>query len=468
MSQTFDLIIIGAGPGGYTAAIAAAQRGMKTALVEGDRLGGTCLNRGCIPAKALLHSSGLYREMTEAKNLGVFAEGLRYEMPVISARKVEVVSTIREGIESLVSANKIAYFSGRAIISHDKLVSVQTAEGEIVLSADKLLIATGAVPSVPPIPGLELPGVVSSNTLLEGETPDYKSLVIIGGGVIGMEFASFYSELGCQVTVIEAAPRILPSLDREFSQNLTMILKKQGVEIRTGCTVQSVTETPEGLSCLFSGRSGEETVIAQGVLVSVGRRAKEENLFGEGLSPAFDRGLVVNDRFETTVPGIFAIGDVTAGSIQLAHAAAAEAINAVSLMVGEEAPIDLSTVPACVYVSPEIASVGLTAEEAKAQGIAVKTGKYAMSGNGKTIITDQDRSFMKLLFDAETEVLLGAQLMCARASDLIGELSTALVNGLTASQLSAVIRPHPTFLEGVTEAVEDLFGRAIHTLPKKR
>lgn len=468
MSQSFDLIVIGAGPGGYTAAIAAAQRGMKTALVEGRRLGGTCLNRGCIPAKALLHSSGLYREMTEAKSLGVFAEGLRYEMPVISNRKAEVVSTIREGIESLIQANKIDYFSGQAIIAPDKTVLIRTAEGELELSAGKILIATGAVPSVPPIPGLELPGVVTSDTLLEGETPDYKSLVIIGGGVIGMEFASFYSELGCQVTVIEAAPRILPALDREFSQNLAMILKKQGVDIRTGCTVQSVTTSPEGLSCLFSSRSGEETVTAQGVLVSVGRRANVEGLFAEGLNPAFDRGLVVSERFETTEPGIFAIGDVTAGSIQLAHAAAAEAVNAVSLMAGEEAPIDLSAVPACVYVSPEIASVGLTAEEAKACGIVVKTGKYAMSGNGKTIITGQERSFMKLLFDAETEVLLGAQLMCARASDLIGELSTALVSGLTASQLSAVIRPHPTFLEGVTEAVEDLFGRAIHTMPKKR
>lgn len=468
MSQTFDLIVVGAGPGGYTAAIAAAQRGMKTALVEARKLGGTCLNRGCIPAKALLHSSGLYREMAEAKSLGIFAEGLHYEMPVISNRKAEVVSAIREGIDSLVQANKIAYFSGQAIIAPNRRVSLQTAEGELMLHADKILVATGAVPSLPPIPGLALPGVVTSDALLEGETPDYKSLVIIGGGVIGMEFASFYSELGCKVTVIEAAPRILPALDREFSQNLTMILKRQGVDIRTGCTVQSVTEAPEGLSCTFSAKGGEEAVTAQGVLVSVGRRANVEGLFAQGLIPAFDRGLIVNERFETTELGIFAIGDVTSGSIQLAHAAAAQAINAVSLMAGEAAPIDLSAVPACVYVSPEIASVGLTAEEAKARGIAVKTGKYAMSGNGKTIITGQERSFMKLLFDAETEVLLGAQLMCARASDLIGELSTALVNGLTATQLAAVIRPHPTFSEGVTEAVEDLFGHAIHTLPKKR
>ena len=223
MSQTFDLIVVGAGPGGYTAAIAAAQRGMKTALVEARKLGGTCLIRGCIPAKALLHSSGLYREMAEAKSLGIFAEGLHYAMPVISNRKAEVVSAIREGIDSLVQANKIAYFSGQAIIAPNRRVSLQTAEGELMLHADKILVATGAVPSLPPIPGLALPGVVTSDALLEGETPDYKSLVIIGGGVIGMEFASFYSELGCKVTVIEAAPRILPALDREFSQNLTMI-----------------------------------------------------------------------------------------------------------------------------------------------------------------------------------------------------------------------------------------------------
>ena len=468
MPQKYDLIVIGAGPGGYTAAIAAAQRNMKVAVIEAREAGGTCLNRGCIPTKALLHSAERYREMKESESLGIFAEKLSYDMEAICRRRDEVVLSVREGIESLIKANKIDLFNGTAKILSAEEVEISGAEGNTVLNAAKILIATGAEPSRPPIEGIDLSGVVTSDELLEGHAIDYKSLIIIGGGVIGVEFASVFSSLGCEVTIIEAMERIVPTLDREISQNLAMILKRRGVAINTGCSVERISEADGGLCCRFVGKNGVQELTAQGVLVSVGRKPNLSTLFGEGVNIEVRRGIVVDERFKTSVEGIYAIGDVTEGSIQLAHAAAAQAQNAVALMAGEEASIDLLTVPSCVYTSPEIASVGITAEQAKANGIETKTGKYAMSGNAKTIIEQQDRSFVKLVFDAETEVLLGAQMMCARASDLLGELSSAIVNKLTLKQLSAVIRPHPTFAEAVTEAVEDVEGLAIHTMPKPK
>ena len=467
MSHKYDLTVIGAGPGGYTAAIAAAQHGMKVALIESCETGGTCLNRGCIPAKTLLHSAELYREMKDAESIGIKAENLSYDMEAIYRRKDEVVNGIREGIESLVKANKIDLFNGTASILSAKEVSVTGTGENTVLDTERILIATGAAPVKPPIEGINLPGVLTSDELLEGKTIDYKSLVIIGGGVIGVEFASFFSALGCEVTIIEALDRIVPSLDREISQNLAMILKKRGVVINTGCSVERISVADGGLCCTLTGKNGTQEVTAQGVLVSVGRRPNLGGLFDRA-DVEVRRGILVDGHFETSVKGIYAIGDVTEGSIQLAHAAAAQAQNAVAYMVGEKPPIDLSIIPSCVYTSPEIASVGITAEQAKAQGIEIKTGKYALTGNGKTIIEQKERSFIKLVFDAQTEVLLGAQLMCARASDLVSELSSAVVNKLTEKQLASVIRPHPTFTEAVTEAVEDSEGRAIHIMPKPK
>ena len=466
MSRKYDLVVIGAGPGGYTAAIAAAQRGMRVALAEAREAGGTCLNRGCIPTKTLLHSAEFFREMKSAADVGIFAEGLSYDIDVLYRRKDEVVTGIRSGIESLIGANKIDLFRGRAKILSAGEVAVDGADEELILASDRILIATGSVPARPPIEGISLPGVVTSDGLLDGRSVDYKSLVIIGGGVIGVEFASVFSALGCEVTIIEATDRVVPTLDREISQNLSMILKKRGVIIHTGCTVESISESVGGFSCRFTGKTGEQEVTAQGVLISVGRKANINGLFADDLSIEVQRGIVIDEGFETSVKGIYAIGDVTEGSLQLAHIAAAQAQNAVALMCGEKPEIDLSVVPSCVYTSPEIASVGITADQAKARGLAVKIGKYAMSGNGKTVIERQERSFIKLIFDAETEVLLGAQLMCSRASDLVSELSSALANKLTARQLAAVIRPHPSFTEAVTEAVEDISGRSIHSMPK--
>lgn len=468
MYPHYDLIIIGAGPGGYTAAIAAAQHGMKTALVEANKTGGTCLNRGCIPTKTLLHSAELYREMKNAESLGIFSEGLSYDFSAMCARRDEVTDELRGGIEALIRANKVdLYFAKARVLSSNRVLLVSEAES-FELETDKILLAVGSSPAIPPIEGIKLPNVFTSDELLEGPPPDFKSLIIIGGGVIGVEFASIFSALGCEVTIIEAAERIIPTLDREISQNLSMILKRRGVAIHSSCLVERITEDFEGLCCHFKGKGGSAEIKAQGVLVSVGRKPNTAGLFADDLNISQQRGIVVNEHFETSVKGIYAIGDACDGSIQLAHAASAEAHNVIAAMCGEEPPVNLSAVPACIFTSPEIASVGLTAEQAKAAGIEVKTGKYAMSGNGKTVIEQQERSFIKLTFDADTNVILGAQLMCARASDLVSELTSAIVNRLTLQQLLTVIRPHPTFTEAVTEALEDAEDRAVHIMPKPK
>lgn len=465
--KEYPLIIIGAGPGGYEAAIRAAQLGLKPALIEARQVGGTCLNRGCIPTKALLHAAQLYREAKHFDSIGLHIEGCSFDISKVHQRKNEVLNQLRSGIEQLIKANKIDLYRGTGTITGPHSVQVVSEEGQEELSAENILIAAGSKPARPPIPGLDLPNVVTSDELLFLEDRIYQNLVIIGGGVIGVEFASVYSAFGCNVTIVEAMDRILPTMDREISQNLAMILKKRGVKIHTCAMVEKLEQSEQGLTCFFTEKGKAQTAEADGVLVSIGRRPNTEGLFQEGFSVEMQKGRIITDsNFQTSVPSIRAIGDVTS-LIQLAHVASAQGICAVERIAGKEPSICLDAVPGCVYTDPEIASVGITEEEAKTQGIPLRKGKFIMSGNGKTLIEQGERGFIKLLFHGETDVLLGAQLMCARATDLISELSTAIVNRLTAGQLASVIRPHPTFTEAVTEAVEDAHGRAIHLSPKK-
>lgn len=462
----YDLIIIGGGPGGYVAAIRASQLGMKTALVEKGELGGTCLNRGCIPTKTLMHSANVYREADEWTSLGLYLSGRGYHFNEIHQRKNEVVSQLRDGIVQLLKANQVDVYQalGQIIDQH----TVQA--GEEILTGHNILLAAGSVPAVPPIKGADLPGVVTSDALLEQDGLDCQRLLIIGGGVIGVEMASIYASLGKEVTIVEAAERILPPMDREISQNLSMIMKKRGIEILTGALVSEIIKVENGLQCRFTHKKEEKTTEADVVLLSVGRRPCTANLFGAGFAVELtEKGFIaVDEQFHTSVANIYAVGDVI-GRIQLAHAAEAQGIAAVEYMSGrQQASIHYDLVPSCVYTTPEIASVGITADEAKKMGREVMTGKYVMNGNAKTVIEQQERGFVKVVFDKESEVILGAQLMCARASDLIAELTTAISLGLTRQQLTRTIRPHPTFCEGVTEAVEGVEGRAIHTMPTRR
>lgn len=449
MSDTFDLVIIGAGPAGYLAAASASQKGMKTAIIENRQLGGTCLNRGCIPTKTLMHSSQLYRQFLSAGSVGIHAEALSFQMDEIQAHKESVITQLRSGIAALLKKNKVTVLEGTGTILDRHLVQA----GDVRLETRHILICTGSVPAMPPIPGIDLPNVLNSDAMLDRASL-YRRLIIIGGGVIGMEFASICRDLGAEVTVIEALDRLLGNMDKEFSQSLKMLMKKRGVSVHTGAAVQKIRSGENGsLVCVFREKEQILELEADGILVATGRRPNTEGLLGEGVSLAMERGRIcVDDHFETNIPGIYAAGDVI-GKIQLAHAASAQALCAVAYMNQEQPPKDLTVIPSCVYTSPEIASVGLSPEEAKASGMNVRTVKYPMSANGKSVLSGEERGFIKITVQLPSEKILGAQMMCARATDMIAIFAQAISGGLTVSQMSSVVYPHPTFSEGISEAL---------------
>lgn len=441
--EQFDLIVIGAGPGGYVGALEAANLGKKVAVVERREVGGTCLNRGCIPTKALLRASRVYREAKEGEGLGITVSGAYYDMKAMHARVGQVTSTLRGGIEALFKKGKITHLQGTGRIEREGVVSV---DGELY-GADKILLAVGSKPARIPIPGLDLPGVVTSDEMLEGVV-ECKHLAVIGGGVIGVEFAQVYSDLGIQVTIIEALPRILNTMDKEISQNMSMILKKRGVGVHVGCAVSEVAAEDGQLVCRFVEKEKPTEVRADKVLVCTGRRPETEGVFAEGVGPELTRGYVsVDEHYATSMPGVYAVGDIVAGGVQLAHAAESEAKNAVHHMFGQGLDKDLSVIPGCVFTDPEIATAGITQDEAKAAGREVYVKKNLTSSNGKSVVEGAERGFAKLVFDAETRKLVGAHVMCPHASEMIGGLTAAIVGGLTEEQLGATVFPHPTVSE---------------------
>lgn len=463
----YQLAVIGAGPGGYVAAIKAAQLGLKTAIIEQAEIGGTCLNRGCIPTKTLLHTADLIDEMQHAETFGITAEKIAVDLPALRIRKNEVIEQLRSGVEQLLSANKVEVIRGKATIDTEKQLHIETAEGKQVISAENIIIATGSSPAIPPIPGIDLPSVHTSDTLID-EVPETKRLVIIGGGVIGMEFASIYRSFGAEVTVLEAADRIIPLLDRELAQSLSMVMKKKGCAIIPKALVKKIT-SGDGDSLYVEYESKDEsfTVEADAVLVAIGRKSAMSEIFEEGILPEIKEGrIVVDEHQRTSIDGIYAIGDISSGGLQLAHAASAQGIVAVSTITQKPCEIKLGIIPSCIYTSPEIASIGMTEKEAKDAGITFSVGKYSMAGNARSIITAQERSFAKVIAD-EKGVIIGAQLMSAHATDIIGELGLGITAGLTASQMLEAVRPHPTFAEAVGEALEAVSGASIHSMPKR-
>lgn len=450
MSMKYDLVVVGAGPGGYVSAAAAAAKGMRTAIIERESVGGTCLNHGCIPTKTIMHSTELYGEIMAAEKAGIHVSDVSCSMSEIQEHKADVLEQLRKGVATMLKKQKVDFYQGRGKIMNEHTVAV----GDETMTCEKILICTGSGVSLPPIPGIDAEGVVTSDELLDS-TEVYKRLIIIGGGVIGMEFASIYSRLGTEVVVIEALDRILANMDKEFSQSLKMLSKKRGIEIHTSAAVKEISKDASGLlSCVFTEKEQECVTSGDAILVATGRKPNTDDLFGEGFDVYMERGrILVNENYQTSVPNIYAAGDVI-GGIQLAHAASAEALNAVCHMTGEGPAKDVRVVPSCIYTSPEIASVGITPDEAKAAGMDVKTVKYPMSANGKSLLSMQERGFIKVTADTSTGKVLGAQLMCARATDMIGAFAEAVVCQLTVEQMSSVIFPHPTFSEGIGEAME--------------
>ena len=450
----YQLIVIGAGPGGYEAALAAARLGLRTAVIEKGELGGTCLNRGCIPTKALLHASETYRQALNADGLGVHAQSVSVSIQELYQYKGQTVEKLRSGVQMLLKNAKVDVISGRARINADKTVTVEGPDAG-TYSADSILIATGAEPARPPIPGLDSDGVLTSDELLEKLDSLPQSIVIIGGGVIGVEFATFFCDLGCEVTVIEALDRLLPNMDRELGQGLAVQLKKRGVKVFTSSVVSEVRKE-ENLKVVFTQKEKEVEAVGEIVLCAIGRRPYTDGLFAPEIKVEMDgRRIKAGVNFETSIKGIYAIGDVSS-KIQLAHVATAQGIACVKAIAGKTYGTDMGIVPSCVYTRPEIACVGMTEDEAKEAQIPVKTSKVTMFSNARTIIAGGDRGFMKLVANAETGELIGAQLMCERASDIVGELSQAIANKEKPHDLLKAMRPHPTFEEALTQALDAL------------
>ena len=462
----YNLIVIGAGPGGYVAAIRGAQKGLKVAIVEKGNIGGCCLNAGCVPTKSLMHSSHLYKEMRNGAKLGISAENISIDINKVYENKNETVKTLRNGIEQLLKANKIDIYRGFGIITGTNTVKVD-GDDPRTLSADNILIAVGGKPKRLPENLMQVGGVYTSDDIL-GEKPiNFKHVLIIGAGVIALELASFYSDLGCEVSIVELFT-VLPRMDREISQSIVMLLKKRGIKIEVGASIDNIEKNGDIYKCTITQKDKEFVIECDGIIAAVGRDTNISNLFS-GIEPVeIQNGtIVINEHCQTSIPNIYAIGDCTKGSIQLAHAASAQGMNVISHIVKEKELMCVDTIPSCIYTDPEIASVGLSADEAKNKGIPVKTGKYIMSANAKSTLSHQERGFIKVVFNAENDEIIGAQIMCARATDIIAELATAVSNKLKIHDLAKVIRPHPTFVEGVSEAVEDVENIAVHLMPKR-
>lgn len=467
MEQQYDLLIIGAGPGGYVAAKKAAKLGMSVAVIDKRAIGGTCINRGCIPTKALIHAASLYREMKECDRFGLSAKEVNFDLQKIYEYKDLSAAEMKKELEREFKQLGIQFIKGKAAIQNDRRVRVVSEEGDTAYYKGKyILIAAGAKANKVDLPGIDLPGVMTSEELLTANESQYKKLLILGGGVIGLELATVFNALGTEVTVVEVSDRLLPNMDREFSDVLEEILIHRGIRIYKESILEKVTKPGENICCHFVCEGKNQEVEVSALLVSVGRSANTEGLFDPDVPVKMDNGkIVVDDFYMTSMPDVYAVGDVT-GGIQLAHVASAQAAYVVERMnkvqpsvIIEMVPsclfTSISIVPSCLYTDPEIASVGITEEEARKKGVPVRCGRYTMNVNGQAIISKEERGFIKVLFASDSDVLLGAQVMCPRATDMIGELATAIANGLTSTQLMYAMRAHPTFNEAISCAVEN-------------
>jgi dihydrolipoamide dehydrogenase len=461
------IAIIGGGPAGYVGAIRAAQLGAEVTLIERGGLGGTCLHRGCIPTKTLLHSAAAFRACAESEAFGIVAQGVGIDMAAVMRRKDGVVASLGEGIARLVKANGIRAIKGDArFIARDRL-GVREGGQETEVAADSILIATGSSPAVPPIAGVGMPGVIDSDAALMLEHVPQR-LCVIGGGVIGMEFACIFRNFGAEVTVVEALPTVLSAIDRDIVNRLLMRLKRGGINIHAGVAVKAIDKEGEGLRVRCEHDAGPLDIFAESVLIATGRRPNVEGLNLEGVGVDLDRrGVKVNERFETSVAGVYAVGDVTGGML-LAHVASAQAVACVEGMLGVGAtPPNEDAVPAVVFTSPEIATVGLNEQQAAARSIPVKTGRFALGANAMALAMGESYGLVKIVAHAESERVLGAHILGAQADALIHEAALAVSKGLTLSDLAHTVHAHPTLSEALHEAALDALGRAIHSAPKR-
>lgn len=463
--MSYDVIILGSGPGGYTAAVRAGQYGLKTALVEKrPRLGGTCLLWGCVPTKALLHAAELWRSLQEAGADGIHAENFRLDFARIVERKNEIVAQHSRGIEFLMQKNKVEVVRGEGVLKGGGRVEVRNAEGVRTLEARAVIIATGSEARM--LPGLEPDAerVLTNIEILElRQVPE--SLVVVGAGAVGVEFASMFQRFGTRVTLLEMLPRIIPLEDAEVSRELERVFKRSGIRVETGARVEGVERTERGVRVTALLASGQaETFEAEKVLIGVGRRPNTEGIGLENTRIRLERGLIpVDERQRTAEPGVYAIGDVVLGTPQLAHVAARQGLVAVADIAGKPAePVHPQRIPSCVYTEPGVASVGLTEEQARAQGYKVRVGKFGFRPNSMATILRRHDGFVKVVSEERYGEILGVHIIGPKAYELIGEAVAAMAAEATVETMMNTIHAHPTLYETLGEAFNAVYGLAIN------
>jgi dihydrolipoamide dehydrogenase len=467
---SFDVIIIGSGPGGYVAAIRAAQLGFKTAIVERDYLGGICLNWGCIPTKALLRSAEIYHYMQHAKDYGLKADNVGYDAEAIVKRSRGVSKRLNDGVGFLMKKNKVSVIWGEAAIDAPGKITVKPSKTEALkgalppgqYQAKHIIVATGARPRV--LPGLE-PDKKLVWTYFEAMVPPAipKSLLVVGSGAIGIEFASFYRTLGAEVTVVEVLPQILPVEDQEIQAFARKSFEKQGIKIMTNAKVTKLDKKADSVTATIEEGGKTQTITAERVVSAVGVVGNIENLGLEKLGVKTERGCVVIDGVgKTNVPGIYAIGDV-AGPPMLAHKAEHEGVVCVEAIKGlNPHPTNKLMIPGCTYCSPQVASVGLTEQACKEKKLDVRVGRFPFIGNGKAIALGEDQGLVKVIFDKKTGQLLGAHMVGAEVTELIQGYVVAMNLETTEEELMHTVFPHPTLSEMMKEAVLDAYGRVLN------
>ncbi len=465
-ASQFDLIVIGSGPGGYTAAVRASQLGMKTAIVERDRLGGICLNWGCIPTKALLKNAELFRLFKKSEEFGISHDNLRFDFSKIVQRSRSVADKSEKGVAFLMKKNKITTYVGSGRLSGVGSVEVLDGDHNVKekLQAKRILIATGA--RARSLPGINFDGkrvISSTEAMILQEVP--KSLLIIGAGAIGVEFAYFYNAFGSAVTLVEMMPRILPIEDHEVSEQLARSFKKSGIQILTESKVSSLKVSTSGIDATVeSAKDGPTQVKADLALMAVGVTGNLENLGLETAGVKPEKGHIpVNSDFQTNIPGVYAIGDII-GPPWLAHVASAEAISAVEGMAGlaERMRVDYDNIPGCTYCQPQVASLGLTEQKAREKGFDLKIGKFPFAASGKARATGETEGFVKLIFDAKYGELLGAHILGSEATEMIAELGLAKGLEATYEEILKTVHAHPTLSESIMEAAADAGGESIN------
>ena len=463
--KAFDVIVIGGGPGGYVAAIRAAQLGAKVLLIEKDELGGTCLNRGCIPTKAMLSDAKLYDHVKSSSVLKT--EGLRVDMKKLLLRKNEVVKRLATGVQFLIKDNGITFSQGMARFLDPKTIEVESQKGKEQFRGQKIIIATGSVSAQ--IPNVPIDGkTILTSTEMLNLSSIPKDLLIIGGGVIGMEFACLFNGLGSKVTVIEMLPEIISTEDGEVIRGLTTLLKKRKIEIYTETRVKEAKVKKGRSEVVAIDKEGKEILFhAEKALVAVGRSPYTEGLQLDKIQIAMNGKFIkVNEKMETSLHGIYAIGDVT-GRQMLAHKASAEGIVAAENALGHQSKIDYSKIPNCIYTFPEVASIGLTEKQAKDKGVQVMVGRFPFQSNGRALATGDSEGFVKVIAEKELGQVIGVHILGEHATDLIGGPALALALEATVEEMGKTTQPHPTLTEAISEAALDAIKEAIH-LPKKK